>query len=66
MDLEYPIYGPGILVSMNELSLMSKHLHLTKGTKDEMVRNISNVIICNDSCDINSLMIAINSFNNNV
>jgi len=52
--------------SMNELSLMSKHLHLTKGTKDEMVRNISNVIICNDSCDINSLMIAINSFNNNV
>ena len=51
---------------MNELSLMSKHLNLIKETKDEIVRNISHIIKHNNSYDIDSLMIAINSLDNNV
>ena len=52
--------------SMNELSLMSKYLNLNKGTKDEMVRNISHVIIHNSGYGIDSLMIAINSLDDNI
>ena len=45
---------------------MSKHLNLNKGTKDKIVRNISHVIIHNNGYDIDGLMIAINSLNNNM
>ena len=51
---------------MNELSLMSKHLNLNKGATDEMVRHISHIIMHNNGYDIDSLMIAINSLNDNM
>ena len=50
---------------MNELSLMSKYLNLNKGAKDKMGRNILHIIMHNNVYDIDSLMIAMNSLNNN-
>ena len=51
---------------MNELSLMGKYLHSNKGTKNKIVKNDPNVVICNHSYNIYSLIIDINRLNNNV
>ena len=51
---------------IKELAQMSKHLHLAKGTKDEMTRNIFNVMMHNNNSDVNILIMAINCLDSDV